>query len=253
MRKHFFNEKYFKVIDCQDKAYWLGFIAADGCVTKASKYNSYRLQLNLQESDKHHLEKLRNSLNGDTIKIKNIKCDNRKQGFGISYLAGITFNSYELCKDLMELNITPSKSYTISIPNIKHELIRHYIRGFIDGDGSFTYVKSKNYNSYKKNVEIVGVSYLILEQIKNFLSESNIKANIYKRKSNNTYRLMICSNQSVYNLYYYLYTNANIFLERKREKAETMKNLAAQSRNALSYEWANSFTEGSLIRANDED
>ena len=30
MRKYSFNEHYFDNIDCQEKAYWLGFFAADG-------------------------------------------------------------------------------------------------------------------------------------------------------------------------------------------------------------------------------
>lgn len=29
MRKYNFNEHYFDIIDCQEKAYWLGFFAFD--------------------------------------------------------------------------------------------------------------------------------------------------------------------------------------------------------------------------------
>src|SRR5712692_8683456 len=31
------NERYFRVIDTEEKAYWLGFITADGCITKGKK------------------------------------------------------------------------------------------------------------------------------------------------------------------------------------------------------------------------
>ena len=57
IRKHFFNENYFEVIDSEDKAYWLGFISADGCVAKSSKYNSYRLQIAISSIDSDHLNK----------------------------------------------------------------------------------------------------------------------------------------------------------------------------------------------------
>ena len=35
--KHNLNKDYFKNIDNEEKAYWLGFIAADGCIYKMSK------------------------------------------------------------------------------------------------------------------------------------------------------------------------------------------------------------------------
>ncbi len=31
-RKYFFNQQFFKNIDSEEKAYWLGFLMADGCV-----------------------------------------------------------------------------------------------------------------------------------------------------------------------------------------------------------------------------
>ena len=34
MKKYNFDEHYFDVIDCQEKAYWLGFICADGYIGK---------------------------------------------------------------------------------------------------------------------------------------------------------------------------------------------------------------------------
>ena len=48
--KHNLNKEYFKNIDTEEKAYWLGFIAADGCVYKMSK-NAHRLQINLSYKD----------------------------------------------------------------------------------------------------------------------------------------------------------------------------------------------------------
>ena len=41
----------FETIDTEEKAYWLGFIAADGCISKASEYNSYRLSINISDID----------------------------------------------------------------------------------------------------------------------------------------------------------------------------------------------------------
>ena len=55
------NPGYFDQIDSPDKAYWLGFIAADGCVTGFNQ-GYPRLQIKLARKDRGHLELLRTAL-----------------------------------------------------------------------------------------------------------------------------------------------------------------------------------------------
>jgi len=52
--KHIFNHNFFETIDTEEKAYWLGFIAADGGLAS----NIYRLTIGLNQKDQNHLEKL---------------------------------------------------------------------------------------------------------------------------------------------------------------------------------------------------
>lgn len=47
-----FNENYFEKIDTEDKAYFLGFIMADGCILK----NRNTLKIIIHKKDKHILE-----------------------------------------------------------------------------------------------------------------------------------------------------------------------------------------------------
>lgn len=47
-----FNENYFDVIDTSEKAYWLGFLYADGAVSSGSKNT---VELSLKASDVKHL------------------------------------------------------------------------------------------------------------------------------------------------------------------------------------------------------
>lgn len=59
MRRYTFNEHYFDVIDSQDKAYWLGFFAADGYNHVSKGY----IELRLHNQDREILEKFKVSIN----------------------------------------------------------------------------------------------------------------------------------------------------------------------------------------------
>lgn len=72
-RKYSVNENYFQDINSCEKAYWLGFIAADGCVTHTGgrEGGSKVLVFNLNERDKGHLEKFCHSIESEAkIKLK---------------------------------------------------------------------------------------------------------------------------------------------------------------------------------------
>jgi hypothetical protein len=126
-RRYTFNETFFDVIDTEAKAYWLGFIGADGCVTGGQRPN--RLTVKLMESDTGHLEKLKAALGANHPLLH----EPRRGVAGAS--AGLTVASPHLIRSLAELGIVPRKS-TILVPwNGPRELMRHYWRGMFDGDG----------------------------------------------------------------------------------------------------------------------
>lgn len=52
MIKYTFNENIFSIIDNEEKAYWLGFLYADGYLTDQGLFGCA-----LQEKDKAHLNK----------------------------------------------------------------------------------------------------------------------------------------------------------------------------------------------------
>ena len=65
-RKYSLNEDYFKKIDTETKAYWLGFLYADGQISADSRYS---LRLALSKKDYNHIVKLKNELS-DLLGIK---------------------------------------------------------------------------------------------------------------------------------------------------------------------------------------
>lgn len=117
----------FEVIDTEEKAYWLGFLYADGYVSLKEN----KIELSLSTQDLTHIEKFR-----DFMKIKN-KISYRKNTN--SYR--ISFRSIKCKEDLINKGCVPNKSLTLSFPNnekVPSNLIRHFIRGYFDGDGWFT-------------------------------------------------------------------------------------------------------------------
>lgn len=212
------NDSFFNIIDSEEKAYWLGFISADGTINNY-KRGSYGFKLSLQESDSDFLQKFLNSISAkfDMKHTKTLKYGK------IYYGCEVSFRSKEFVEGLLQY-ISYNKTLKMSIPrNINNKYIRHYIRGFIDGDGCF-YINKNNEN--KKNLEIVAYDETILIDIQNELIRNDIISKIYTRQNGNK-KLGVYANKSLVELYHYLYDGATIFMERKHEKSLKILKLAA--------------------------
>jgi len=61
-----YNRHIFDKINTPEKAYWLGFIVADGYLNVERRM----LRIKLGNKDKHHLEKFILFLNGDNTMLK---------------------------------------------------------------------------------------------------------------------------------------------------------------------------------------
>lgn len=120
----------FHSINNEEKAYWLGFLYADGSV---SKYN--QIGVELQASDVGHLEKLKKFLNTNTkISIGEVQSKNK-----IYKRCRLFFCSKEMAQDLANLGCTNKKSLTLTFPTkeqVPDEFLYDFIRGYCDGDGS---------------------------------------------------------------------------------------------------------------------
>lgn len=226
VRKHFFNENYFENIDTEEKAYWLGFISADGCVSKSSEYNSYRLSINLSIVDKNHLEKFRKAICANDIELQEYTSTKGFSNPNGSTTCRIVLNSLKLCTDLAKYYVHQRKSYDIEMPDINRDLIPHYLRGLFDGDGSYSCLYDSKKNRYRYLFEIVGASEKLLRQVQTYLLSVNITFHIYYRKGTNYIRLMSGSKREILKLIDLLYSDAHIYLDRKYEKINEIKSLA---------------------------
>ena len=204
-----YNKQFFNSIDTEEKAYWAGFIAADGNIRK--DFLKMRIELNIQDYD--HLEKFRKSIAGNNPIKESVRPNNHS--------CYIDINCKEMCLALNDLGITPKKSLTldINIKKIPKDLRRHFIRGYFDGDGSLNNYKRENHNYLEWELSFIS-SNKFLNQI---LKELNKERKLYS--CGNNYRFCFKSKKDIFEIIEYLYKDATIYLDRKYEKVLKFKAL----------------------------
>lgn len=126
------NHAYFDESLDESRAYWLGFILADGCVTESSYGVTKMCSIALSIIDKDHLIKLKAAL-GSEHKLTEIKRD------GVVNIVRFTVSSSELVASLARYAIVPRKSANHEFSDLVPEnLLQHYFRGYFDGNGSIS-------------------------------------------------------------------------------------------------------------------
>lgn len=216
------NENYFDEINTQEKAYILGFIYADGFVGD-EKSNNVVIAINDLELLKEFAKEL--DFTGDIRKTKKGGFKNSKCGYCIN------FSSKRIASKLRDLGLYPNKSLTMaSIPKINADLIRHFIRGYFDGDGSI--VLSHNTSYYKNNNKVIKYKYptymFDILGTKSFLDNIKIVSNfryvkILDTKTEEIKCLRISAKKEFNNIFKYLYESSTIKLERKYNKWSEIK------------------------------
>ncbi len=203
--KYQFNEDYFNKINTPNKAYFLGLIVTDGSIHK----NRNTLTINLQKKDKHILELLSKEVQiQKPLQFVKNNHPNRQD----SYVFEI--NSPKIKKDLKKIGINPQKTLTTKFANNKivpENLMRHYVRGVFDGDGSI---------SPQGRIIITSGSKKFISEFDKYI-EVRLKLDSYIRKrSKNNYNIEYRSgkNKERTKIFYnYFYKNVKeCFLIRKK-------------------------------------
>lgn len=203
-KKYKCNDNYFIEIDSHEKAYWIGFIAADGSVNSQKNL----LSIGLAIKDLEHLKLFRKDLESDSkiftydslIKGKKHKC------------CKLTIYSKQIVNDLKSHNIVPNKSDILEFSqNIPKQYVSSYLLGIIDGDGCFSLGKDK-----QVRLNLIS-SYNIVHSIQEILKvHCQISGTIHEEKRSKGMFYFSCGgNKQMTKLYKYLYQSPR-FLERKK-------------------------------------
>lgn len=201
------EENYFDNVDTEEKAYFLGLLYADGCVSKF--YSCF--EIGLQEEDRHILEKLSLSImHKDILKfIDRSKCSRKNQW-------RLRVSNKHMCNSLKKIGCTPKKSLTLKFPEfLDGELIRHFIRGYFDGDGSISCNKNQNYGYKFKITSTFDFCKEADKQINKSLP-MHFTYEINKNKVTTT--ISVGGNRQILRLMEWIYKDANIYLYRKYNK-----------------------------------
>lgn len=191
-----YDKHFFEKINTEEKAYWLGFIYADGCVTNNTTRS---LRIELATIDEQHLCKFKNSIqSNNTIYYR----QNRNT-------CCLTICNKHLVESLENLGCVQNKTHVGSFDFcLDKNLAPHFIRGFLDGDG---YIDKK-----RNRIVFVIKSLLITTQLHEMiLNTTDIDFKI--RQDNNYYRLYVENKKDCNTFLNCIYNNATIYLDRKYE------------------------------------
>lgn len=191
-----FNENYFSLIDTEDKAYFLGYLMADGCVCKDISrldFGIHKKDIAILQAFKEHLQSINNIRQHANVAI-------------------INHTSKKLISDLMAHGCTERKSLTLQFPTtVPQEYVWAFIRGYFDGDGCATsHMPTTNKNRIRIN--FIGTKEFLTELQNIFKTNYKLRpTGIYKRN----FCLEITSKSNIEYVVSNMYKNASIKLERK--------------------------------------
>lgn len=220
---HVICHDFFKNVTSEIQAYLLGFIYADGNVSS----DRYFLNIHVTESDKYIIDLFMQYISPDAKLYinKGSTFISRGKEYTSKPSIKLTIGSSIIVKDLENLGVCSRKTWEeLHIPKIPKKLIKHFIRGYFDGDGCFTgCITPPNIKNREKNPRL-RMSWQIeckrdeiLKDFKYFIEKEveGITLNINYLRRNDMYRLCTASVKTCKKLFDYFYDNSNFFYRRK--------------------------------------
>ena len=209
--KYNVDESFF-TRDTAESFYWAGFIAADGCVfyTRPNKTSGF-LGIGLSSVDRDMLIKFKECIrfNGQ---IKD-KATTKHNPNGTSK---IQISRVSIVKSLERFNIVPNKTKVYTFPNwIKfHSLVNHFMRGYLDGDGSFYITKQSNRNHLC--FSLCGTKEFLNDYRNILASNCNLKLNKIC-KSRGIWDVKYAGNPNTFKIREFLYMNSKYLIQMDRK------------------------------------
>lgn len=237
-RKYTFNQSFFEKINTEEKAYFLGFLYADGY----NRHNGAAIVIQIQEGDRHILDEFIKKIQftGNLLFLE--KRNEKHQN-----MVRLELNSRKMSDDLNSLGCVQRKSLILQFPNNKqvpNNLIRHFIRGYFDGDGSISINRGGN-NQYRRLAISITSSKFFCDSLNNIIvNKFKVKPKYDNYVNPSTKTLVIGGTRQAIHILNWLYKDSNIKLNRKYNKFIDFLSLCNDNRKTLNN------TGGSKLKIN---
>lgn len=205
------DESYFDDIDTEEKAYWFGFIMADGSVRLRDERTvsaSYGLTIELAGIDRNHLEKFKKAIKSNVILSERKDRD----------MVSITIYNKHFAMSLAEKGCVPDKTHRGFIDDSllnNINLKKAYLRGYCDGDG---YIDKTRYR-----IVYTGCTTYFAKKIQSYLLDLGLNFKIKECIENKYgkryhYHRVYCEDKKTFfGFLHKVYGDATIYLDRKYE------------------------------------
>lgn len=207
---NYFDEFFFDKIDTEEKAYWLGFIYADGYLN----INTNAIGIELKNDDKEHLQKFKKALKAEL----EVKTYSKNSTYGPQVNCRFVISSAHMKKILLSYFKSVNKTFEGEFPKLKNkELIRHLIRGFFDGDGNLNGLPKDNEHVFRPSLNFIGTKQTLeyIESISNFPWTWSQRV---EDKTKNNYQINCGRANDCLSFLNFMYKDATIYLDRKYKR-----------------------------------
>lgn len=215
-RIYYHNEDFFEKIDTDEKAYFLGWMFADGYIVDYSeKYGQDQFGISLAEQDIELLENFKTAINStNPIKIYDSRKLNEQK------MARLLMTSQKTVDDLIDKGCVKQKTSILEPPkNLPREFYAAFTRGYFEGDGCITSTLQGNYQNF--HFQVVGT----LEMMTWFQEIWGIGSVSKENRNEKVYYWRFGGNQQVNNFGQIIYDNPSYYLSRKKKKFDSLKEI----------------------------
>lgn len=215
------DSHFFDRIDTPEKAYTLGFITSDGHISKNGS-----VMFTQSKSEEDILFKIR-----DAVKSNHPIKDKMSTGYSGQYkpklVATYSFRSEIICNKLHEMGLTNNKSMDFDIsqmlPYIPKEFERDFVRGMFDGDGSIRIYKYSYFPKHTYHIGFTG-----LKKTCDYVQEVFGLKTKMANEGNGIYTVVSACRTDIVRIGHYMYDDATIYLDRKKETFDRVYALVAE-------------------------
>lgn len=211
IHKYHCNYHYFDQINTPNKAYILGFLYADGCNYMNDKNATYHLQIELQRRDADILRAMMKELeyDGKLREITHHYTHRKDVDTAMFYVC-----NHHMCDALCRVGVHPHKTYDTTWPEwMPDELVPHFIRGLLDGDG---------WVGTKKSAKIAGTRGLIEPMQKVIEQTLSIQTRLYQCPNDGGTVECYVKPRDTLRFLGWIYKDADLKLQRKYDRYVSM-------------------------------